>query len=55
MNPDEEMDDVDEQHPVDLNNFVWADGYGPEFITGSAPVNGGGDVPNMAHLNVITP
>ena len=56
LNPDQEMDEaMDEpEEPINLNNFVWADGYGPEFLTGGVQVgnSGDGNVPNIANLNV---
>ena len=56
LNPDEEDMDQQDQGAVDLSGFTWAEGYGPEFLTGGPSVNGGGDAtPNIAGLNVSEP
>ena len=54
MNPDEDAMDAEPEEPINLNNFVWADGYGPDFLTGGVHVGESGDgaVPNMQNLNV---
>ena len=54
MNPDEDAMDEEPEEPINLNNFVWADGYGPEFLTGGVQVgeSGDGNVPNIGNLNV---
>ena len=53
LNPDEEDMDQQDQGQIDLSGFTWAEGYGPEFLTGAPQVNGGGDAtPNIAGLNV---
>ena len=55
MNPDEEDDNMDNEqnNQIDLNNFVWADGYGPEFLTGQAVgPNGDGTMPNIGGMDV---
>jgi len=37
LNPDkEEGSEGDEEEPIDLRNFTWADGYGPDFLTGAS-------------------
>jgi len=53
LNPDEEDMDQQDQGQIDLSGFTWAEGYGPEFLTGAPQVNGGGDAtPNIAGLNI---